>query len=55
MQRAGAHETERMPRLVVSNTELGGDSAARGMVVGMIMKAAGKKVPDSRKGERGGS
>ena len=32
---------------IMANVKSGGDSAARGMVVGMIMGAAGKKLPDA--------
>ena len=30
---------------IMANVKAGGDSAARGMVVGMVMGAAGKKLP----------
>ena len=32
---------------IMANVKSGGDSAARGMVVGMIMGAAGKNIPDT--------
>lgn len=39
---------------ITANVKSGGDSAARGMVVGMIMGAAGKKIPNAwRDGLRG--